>query len=140
MTQQQMLSVHDNVVITEQDFDRLGHLASSARYERDHRMLQAELERSRVVAATTVPRNVVTMNSRVRVRDLRQDETETYTVVYPDDVDVAAGMISVLAPLGIALLGARVGQVVKFAAPAGVRRLKIEKILYQPEAAGDLHL
>jgi regulator of nucleoside diphosphate kinase len=136
----QTISVYNDVVITEQDFDRLRHLADSARYDRNHRMLHAELERGQVVAATTVPRNIVTMNSRVRVRDLRLDETETYTLVYPDDVDVADGKISVLAPLGIALLGARVNQIIKFAAPAGPRRLKVEKILYQPESAGDFYL
>jgi regulator of nucleoside diphosphate kinase len=67
-------------------------------------------------------------------------ESETYTLVYPDEADILAGRLSVLAPLGIALLGARVGQVVEFDAPAGARRLKVEKVLYQPEGAGDFHL
>jgi len=74
------------------------------------------------------------------VRDLKAEESETYTLVYPDAADINEGKRSVLAPLGMALLGAGVGQVVKFDAPAGRRRLKVERILYQPEAAGDFHL
>src|SRR5688572_16479392 len=102
--------------------------------------LQEELNRSKVFHAEKVPRNVVTMHSRVRVWDLGTEESDTYTLVYPVDADIEEGKVSVLAPLGLALLGARVGQVVEFDAPGGLRRLRIQKILYQPEAAGDFHL
>jgi len=132
------------LVITEADFDRLKHLLESPRYRATHfaslMVLKDELDRARVVAAHDVPKGVVTMHSRVRVRDVRAGESETYTLVYPDEADILAGRLSVLAPLGIALLGARVGQVVEFDAPAGPRRLKVEKVLYQPEGAGDFHL
>jgi regulator of nucleoside diphosphate kinase len=76
----------------------------------------------------------------VVVRDLKSDEPETYTLVFPDDADINDGKLSVLAPLGTALLGTQAGQVVEFAAPAGVRRLIVEEVLYQPEAAGHFHL
>ena len=132
------------VVITEADFDRLRHLLESPRYRATHpvllRTLKTELDRSAVVAPGDVPKGVVTMHSRVRVRDVSAGESETYTLVYPDEADILAGKVSVLAPLGIALLGARVGQVVDFEAPAGPRRLKVEKVLYQPEDSGDFHL
>jgi regulator of nucleoside diphosphate kinase len=133
-----------NIVITEADFDRLKHLVDSPRYRTTHSMLlmslKQELDRGRVVAPGRVPKGVVTMHSRVRVRDLGGDEIETYTLVYPDEADINDGELSVLAPLGTALLGTRVGDVVEFDAPAGTRRLKVERVLYQPEAAGDLHL
>ena len=132
------------VVITEADFDRLKHLVDSPRYRATHPVLlttlKKELERGTVVAPGEIPDGVVTMHSRVRVRDVKAGESETYTLVYPDEADILAGRLSVLAPLGIALLGARVGQVVEFDAPAGLRRLKVEKVLYQPEAARDFHL
>ena len=132
------------VVITEADFDRLRHLLESPRYRATHpallRTLKTELDRCAVVAPGDVPKGVVTMHSRVRVRDVRAGESEAYTLVYPDEADILAGKVSVLAPLGIALLGARVGQVVEFDAPAGLRRLKVDKVLYQPEGAGDFHL
>ena len=133
-----------NIVITEADFDRLKHLVDSPRYRTTHSILlmslKEELDRGQVVAPGRVPRGVVTMHSRVRVRDLGDEETETYALVYPDEADINEGKLSVLAPLGTALLGTRVGDVVEFDAPAGTRCLKVERVLYQPEAAGDLHL
>jgi regulator of nucleoside diphosphate kinase len=132
------------IVITQADFDRLQGLVESRRYRSTHAaslmVLKEELDRGKVIAADAVPRGVVTMHSQVRVRDLKADETQTYTLVYPDEADINEGKLSVLAPLGIALLGTKASQVVKFDAPAGQRRLKVEKILYQPEAAGDFHL
>lgn len=132
------------ITITEADFDRLRTLVESPHYRTTHAMpiasLSDELEQGKVVQPRRVPKGVVTMHSTVRVRDLEDDETEQYTLVYPQEADIDEGKLSVLAPLGTALLGAKVGQVVSFEAPAGVRRLKVEKILYQPESAGDLHL
>jgi regulator of nucleoside diphosphate kinase len=132
------------ITVTRADFDRLQGLIDSPRYRTTYApsllILKDELDRCRVVAADEVPRGVVTMHSQVRVRDLKSDESETYELVYPDDADINHSKLSVLAPLGIALLGTKTGQVVKFDAPAGQRRLKVEKILYQPEAAGDFHL
>ena len=143
MIAQNVMSAKE-IVITEADFDRLHGLLESPRYRSTHAAslmtLKDELERGTVVAAGEVPKGVVTVHSRVCIRDLKADESETYSLVYPDEADINAGKLSVLAPLGIALLGTKVGQIVKFDAPAGPRRLKVEKILYQPEAAGDFHL
>ena len=87
-----------------------------------------------------MPHDVVTMNSRVQLVDLDTGEAMTYTLVFPDDADLRQGKISVLAPIGTAMLGYRVGDTFEWRVPAGLRRLKIEAILYQPEAAGDYHL
>jgi regulator of nucleoside diphosphate kinase len=133
-----------SVVITEADFDRLSGLVQSPKarisYGAPAASLEQELRAGEVIAPMSVPRGIVTMNSKVRVRDLETHEREIYTLVYPRDADIIDGRISVLAPLGRALLGAKVGAVVIVDAPAGVRKIKIERILYQPEAAGDLHL
>lgn len=132
------------IVITEADFDRLKFLVDSPRYRAAFAAslltLRDELERAKVVGAGEVPKNIVTMHSRVSVRDVDSEESETYTLVYPDEADIDDGRLSVLAPLGIALLGTRTSQVIDFTVPAGKRRLKIGKILYQPEASGDFHL
>jgi regulator of nucleoside diphosphate kinase len=140
----QNLISSEQIVITEPDFDRLKRLLESPHY-RSRRLtrrspLRAELDRGKVVRPQEVADDVVTMHSRVRVRDLKTRSTGTYTLVYPEDADVLAGKLSVLAPLGTALLGMRVGQVVTFEAPGGARRVRVERILYQPEAAGDFHL
>lgn len=132
------------IVITEIDFDRLSGLLDSPRYRSTHAnrliALREELDSGTVVPVDTVPKGIVTMHTQVRVRDLDAEESEAYTLVYPEQADINEGKLSVLAPLGMALLGTRVGQVVKFDAPAGRRRLKVQKILYQPEAVGDFHL
>ena len=134
----------NELLITEVDFDRLKHLVDSPRYRTTHAMLipplKEGLERCRVVEPGRVPKSVVTMHSKVSVRDGDTGEVETYTLVFPGDADMNEGKLSVLAPLGAALLGTRTGHTVEFAAPGGIRRLKVEKVLYQPEAAGDLHL
>ena len=134
----------NNVVITAADYDRLKHVVESPRYRTAAAMqltaLKGELDRGTVVTPDSVPKGVVTMHSLVRVRDPKSDESETYTLVYPDEADINEGRLSVLAPLGTALLGTRAGDVVEFDAPAGTRRLKVERILYQPEASGDFHL
>jgi regulator of nucleoside diphosphate kinase len=132
------------IVITAADFDRLRSLLDSPRYRSTQAplltALREELERGRVVRPDAVPKGVVTMHSRVRVRDLKARESETYTLVYPDQADLNEHKLSVLAPLGMALLGTTVRQIVTFDAPAGPQRLQVEKILYQPEACGDFHL
>jgi regulator of nucleoside diphosphate kinase len=134
----------DELLITEADFDRLRHLVESPRYRASHAalipLLREGLERCRVVEPSAVPAGVVTMHSVVTVRDRKVDEPETYTLVFPDDADIDAGRLSVLTPLGAALLGSRDGQTIEFDAPGGRRRLKVERVLYQPEAAGHFHL
>jgi len=104
------------------------------------RDLDVELRLGKVVLPAEMPADVVTMNSRVRLTDLDSGAELVYTLVFPPDADFKAGRISVLAPIGTALLGERVGAEIQWEVPAGIRRLRIEELLYQPEAAGDYHL
>lgn len=97
--------------------------------------LAGELRRARVVPRSQIPPDVVTMNSTVRLRDLETDEEETYTLVYPEDADIEADRLSILAPIGTALLGYRAGDVVEWPVPAGVRRFRIEEVVFQPRNA-----
>lgn len=131
--------------ITEQDMKRLRELLRGTRdpYGKDRpylEALRAELDRAKIVASDDVNPDVVTMNSTVRVRDPEAGRSVTLTLVFPEDADAQEDRISVVAPLGAALLGYRVGDRVSFRVPAGVRTCKILEVLYQPEAAGHLHL
>jgi regulator of nucleoside diphosphate kinase len=99
--------------------------------------LKLELERAKIVEPQEVPPTVVTMNSTVSLVDVETGEEETYTLVFPEDADISQGKISVLAPIGTAMLGYEIGDVFEWEVPAGKRRLRIEKILYQPEASGN---
>jgi regulator of nucleoside diphosphate kinase len=133
------------IYITEYDRVRLRNLledekASGYRGRDDLKELEAELNRGTVVAPQEVPGDVVTMNSKARLIDLDTGEEMVYTLVFPGDADIEQNKISVLAPIGTAMLGYRVGDTFEWQVPAGLRRLRVEEILYQPEAAGDYHL
>jgi regulator of nucleoside diphosphate kinase len=93
-----------------------------------------------VVPQAEVGADVVTMNSTIRIRDRRSREVDEFTLVYPNESDILSGRLSVLAPLGLAVLGARKGDVIKWTVPAGVRTFTVEEVVYQPEAAGQFHL
>ncbi len=92
------------------------------------------------MSAKDIPANVVTMNSRVVLHDLGSGEEKTYTLVFPRNANVDTGAISVLAPVGTAILGYAAGDEIEWRVPSGTRRFRIEEVLYQPEAAGDFHL
>lgn len=102
--------------------------------------LQKELERAHIVEPQAVPRDIVTMNSRVRLKDLNSGDERIYTLVFPTEADVTQYKISILAPVGTAMLGYRVGDKIDWPVPSGMKTFRIEEILYQPEAAGDFHL
>jgi len=78
------------------------------------------------------------MNSTVRLREFRDKDTETYTLVYPKDANIAEGKLSVLAPIGTAILGYRVGDWVEWQVPSGLIKFKIEELVFQPERDGVL--
>ena len=132
--------------LTEQDYSRLKHVLAeqtrqSRNIERDLEALEELLELARVVRAESVPEDVVTMNSRVLFRDVRSDEEGIVTIAYPSDADPSSGRISVLSPVGAALIGATERQEVELPLPHGqTRRIRVQSVLYQPEAQGDFAL
>lgn len=99
------------------------------------RDLEAELEKAIIVQPRDTPKDVVTMDSQVCVKDLDTQEEIVYTLVFPSFSDIEQNRISVLSPIGTALLGYRTGDIIEWKVPAGIRKLKIKKIVYQPEAA-----
>ena len=130
-----------NIVITEADYGRLQRLIASSRRFRQRDAvhlddLEQELDRAIVVKAGEVPHDVVTMNSRVRVKDLNNGREATYQIVFPGEADIAKDRISVLAPIGTGLLGNSAGTTVEWHVPSGLRRFRILDVEYQPEAAG----
>jgi regulator of nucleoside diphosphate kinase len=126
--------------LTQFDYDRLWQLIDRSGERQATLALEEEMERAVLVRPQEVPPNVVTMNSRVEVVDLDTSERRTISVVFPEAAAPAKGKISILAPMGMAVLGTRQGQVLEWEMPGGPRRLRIERILYQPEAEGRLDL
>ena len=135
-----------NIYITRPDYERLTKLIELAR-EREGEAnreylnrLEEELERAEVVEQKEIPPDVITMRSTVSLRDLDTSEKAIYWLAFPAEANYDEGKISVLAPVGTAMLGYRRGDVIEWEVPSGVRRLKVEKVLYQPESKGDYHL
>ena len=140
------MTMHDAmknpIYVTSRDKLRLEDLlmeveASDPRKHGDLKALTEELHRAVVVEPKDVPGDVITMNSRAGVLDLENGETVTFTLVFPSDANIEEGKISVLAPIGAGMLGYRVGDDFAWKVPAGVRRMKVTSIHYQPEAAGE---
>ena len=134
-----------NIFITAYDLARLQDLvqARSGRPGRDRDSvdrLDHLLVHAHVVHPTEIPCNVVTMNSTVRLCDLDQGREDAFTVAFPSEADIAMGAVSVLAPMGTAILGGKVGDAIEWDVPGGLKRWRIQEILYQPEAAGHYHL
>lgn len=129
----------EQILMTREDKQRLRRilprLGSEYADREDLALLGEEIERAIEVEPSDLPADVVTLNSTVRVTDLESGATSDYTIVLPGEGNYDAGKISVLAPLGTALLGYRVGDEIEWEVPRGVRRLRIDAVLFQPEAA-----
>jgi regulator of nucleoside diphosphate kinase len=133
------------IYVTEFDLMRLSELFAGVRLwnkkDREYLInLEEELEQANVVSSRDIPADVVTMNSQVRIQDLDAGKETVLTLVFPANADYEQGKLSILAPMGTALLGYRVGDTIEWQAPAGLKKLRVEQVLYQPEAAGDYHL
>ena len=133
------------IFITRQDRERLTSMLdeSLAGKNRDVAFLKElarELASAETVEPRAVPADVVTMNSRVVVKDVESGEISEYTLVFPEQANVEQGRLSVVSPIGTAILGYSKGETIAWQTPGGPRQIQIVAIPYQPEAAGDFHL
>ncbi len=132
------------IYITEYDLNRLRTLIEDERAikkgAKHLEELEEELKRAVLVEPQDIPADVVTMNSRIRLKDLEAGDEMTIQLVFPKDADSKQDRISVLAPVGTAIIGFKVGDVIDWEIPSGTAKFRVEEILYQPEAAGDFDL
>jgi regulator of nucleoside diphosphate kinase len=120
-----------NIVLAEADYVRLRHLIESSTHfgQRDAEHLdELEQELERAIVVGEIPNDVVTMNSRVRVKDMNSGREATYEIVFPRHADVARNRISILAPIGTGLLGNSIGATVEWQVPSGIRRFRILEV------------
>ena len=120
------------IYFSERDYERLRGLVDGRAYQRPLQQtlsqLERELDRAEIVPEAALPADVVAMYSTVRLVDLDTDAEHVYTVVYPHEADADRGRISVLAPIGTAVLGYRTGDEVEWEVPAGMRRFRIAEV------------
>jgi regulator of nucleoside diphosphate kinase len=130
----------NDIIVTAPDHAELSSIITftgkvSERAKWELRLLENELKRARIVLPEEVPPDVITMNTRVELLDLESDVHMEFMLVLPTDANINDGKISVLAPLGTAMLGYRVGDSFEWPVPYGMRRLKVVKVHFQPEAS-----
>ena len=130
------------IYLSEYDADQLRTLISTLDKrnlaDRTYAMsLENEVNRAEILPSSDIPDEIVRMNSRIQLTDMETGDVLVFQIVYPLDADFDDGKISVLSPIGTALLGCRVKDVILWDVPKGTRKLKIDKMLYQPEAVGD---
>lgn len=134
-----------DIYITNFDLERLMKLIKSSRIgnTRDVKHLQElenELKRAKVVDSRDIPGDRITMNSKVCLADIDSGDKLTITLTFPSDSDRDQNKISVLAPIGTAIIGYSINDTIEWEVPGGLKRLKVLDIIYQPEKAGDYHL
>jgi regulator of nucleoside diphosphate kinase len=130
-----------SIVITQTDYERLKGVlqtygGTSPNEKKSINSLQKDLERAKKVASEKIAAEVVTMNSKIRVRNVSTNKTIDMTLVYPKDANLKEQKVSILAPVGAAVLGYSIGDTITWQMPTGTSELKIEAIYYQPEANG----
>jgi regulator of nucleoside diphosphate kinase len=99
-----------------------------------------ELDSASIVEPEEVPSNVVTMNSEVKISFLNTSKQVIFRIVYPGEANLKLNRISIFSPIATALIGYRVGDEVEWIVPAGLTKIRIDEIIYQPEASGDYNL
>ena len=136
------MTARPNLILSSLDVERLERLIDSMAHKPTPAMaaLEEELVRAEVVAPKDVPPTVVTMNSTVRFDVEHTGESFCMTLVYPKDVDDSGDKISVLSPVGSALLGLAQGESIDWTKPGGgTLKVRIKEVVYQPERAGEFH-
>lgn len=133
-----MSSSLPRIVLSRFDRERLERLLEKVGARPDLDALREEIERAEVLETDRMPKSVVTMNSVVRFVDMESNRESEVKLVFPGLADVESNRISVLAPVGSALLGLSVGDSIDWPLPSGRKlRLRVVAVTYQPEAAGD---
>jgi len=129
---------HTPIYISRDDYSKLRLLIATALYSRASTALaklRDELDRAAVIDPAAFPTDIVTMNSTVEFEDLGSHEIEEYTITFPENAEIERRRISILAPIGTALIGCRVGDLVKWSTPGGIRQLKVRRVTAATPAA-----
>lgn len=129
------------IYITESDKIKLEKIIQESLHQNIYKeeyikSLLAEIEIAKVVKPKAVPKDVITMNSKVCLVSPEGDEEE-YTLVFPNEANVMENKISILAPVGTAMIGYKAGDIIEWPVPDGIIKFKVKEILFQPEASGE---
>lgn len=135
----------NRLIISRLDHSRIKNRINDARQRRsissaEAETLMKELDSARIVEPTEMPADVVTMNSIVKLSFLNNNKQVQFQIVYPDKANVKENKISIFSPIATALIGYKENDEIEWVVPAGLTKIRIDKIIYQPESAGDYDL
>lgn len=135
----------EKIIINKLDYIRLKQWISNAKLTKsvsnaEAEKLLIELENAKIIEPEKIPSNVVTMNSIVKLTFLNNNKQVQFQLVYPKEANLKENKISIFSPVATALIGYRVGDIIEWIVPAGLTKIKIDEIVYQPEASGDYNL
>ncbi len=133
------------LIVNRLDYARIKKCIDDARQfnsisSTDVQKLMEELDSAKIVEPEAIPSNVVTMNSIVKLRFLNNNTQTQFQIVYPNQANFKENKISIFSPIATALIGYKVNDEIEWLVPAGLTKIKVEEIIYQPEAAGDYNL
>lgn len=123
-----------DIYITSIDKERIEKFLNKM-LDKPLKKLEYEINRAIVVTPQQISGDVITMNSRVLLQ--LDDEDMEISLVYPADADMGAAKVSIFSPIGTAIIGYRVGDIIEWEVPSGTSKIYIKRILYQPEASGN---
>lgn len=133
------------IIVNKLDYLRIQKYIREARMTKTIEPTEAEklvneLESATLVDPQEIPADVVTMNSVVKISFVDEQVQQEFKIVYPNEADFKSKKVSIFSPVATALIGFRIGDLIEWMVPGGIKRIKIERIIYQPEAAGDFTL
>lgn len=134
-----------NIIINRLDYARIKKCINDAKQFKSISYAEAEkliceLDSAKIVEPEAIPSNVVTMNSIVKLSFLNSNKQVQFQIVYPDQANFKENRISIFSPIATALIGYKVADEIEWIVPAGLTNIRIDEIIYQPEAAGDFTL
>jgi regulator of nucleoside diphosphate kinase len=134
-----------NIIINRLDYARIKKCINDAKQFKsisnaEAEKLMKELDSAQIVTPENIPSNVVTMNSIVKVSFLNNNKQVQFQIVYPDQANFKENKISIFSPIATALIGYKVADEIEWIVPAGLTNIRIDEIIYQPEASGDYSL
>ncbi|MBS1918784.1 MAG: nucleoside diphosphate kinase regulator [Bacteroidetes bacterium] len=135
----------NNLIVNRQDFERIKMCITDAKQinsisTTDAEKLMNELKSATIVEPQAIPSDVVTMNSIVKLSFLNNNKQIQFQIVYPNQANLKENKISIFSPIATALIGYKVKDEIEWIVPAGLTKIRIDEIIYQPEAAGDYNL
>lgn len=130
-----------SIYVTDFDMKRFQWLSKNSgrfdeMYKKNLYQLEEELKSAVIVEPKDIPANVITMHTTFKTRDLETGEDNSYTLVFPFDADLEQNKISILTPIGVAVIGFSESDIVEWESPSGKRKIEIGEIIYQPERVG----